>query len=167
VRSIRQPRFGCDGHSIYRSSPRATGGDLTTVGHRASWTALSEVAIRSSARGRHKSWRLADCFIDRGHITERPVPSFCTTAPSPATGDLTWTGAAPRESATARLCPRVLRTLLAAAALSNNRAAALLRFAAALAGSRGALCAGLRSAHAAGMVPRFSEGEDPWQLSAL
>lgn len=49
----------------------------------------------------------------------------------------------------------------------NNRAAALLRFAAALAGSRGASCAGPWSAHAAGMVPRHIQGDDQWQLSAL
>jgi hypothetical protein len=34
-------------------------------------------------------------------------------------------------------------------------------------GSRGASYAGLWSAHAAGMVPRYIEGDDQWQQSAL
>lgn len=85
----------------------------------------------------------------------------------PGDGRSTWTGTALRESAAAQLFPRVLRALLAVAALSNNRAAALLRFAAALTGSRGASCAGLWSAHVAGMVPRQFKGDDQWQLSAL
>ncbi|MFN3817534.1 hypothetical protein [Blastomonas sp.] len=73
----------------------------------------------------------------------------------------------PRKSGGAIISPRVCHALLAAASLQNNRVAALLRFAAALAGSRIASCAGPWSAHVAGMVPRQFEGDDQWQLLAL
>lgn len=105
-------------------------------------------------------------FLPRSTPAALSSRTQARTIPGDGRVDLDRRGA-PRKCGGAIISPRVCHALLAAAALSNNRAAALLRCAAALRGSRGASCAGLWSAHVAGMVPRQFQGDDQWQLSAL
>ncbi len=83
-----------------------------------------------------------------------PFVSSCLHRPISRRRAKDWTGAAPRETIGLRLFPpRVCHALLAAASRSNNRLPQVLRFAAALSGSHGAIAPVLRSAQAAGMVP--------------
>lgn len=131
-------------------------GDISTLCGRLMPTAGSDRRYRRIPTNSWFRSRIAISRLQTGHPQHHPRRRA---------SDLDRRGA-PRNGRRAIMSPRALRAPRGRLA-PNNRPPPVLRLRCGPSGARGASCAGLWSAHAAGMVSRQQSGDEQWQQSAL